>query len=113
MDILQLLNPRKMCEDTNCQAESYGVAKVTLWTAFFSMFVVGPRLWDCYKQSLADGGTMEAYIDTGSLLWLAVWVATIALTAHERINHFLTLMINSMSLPGFVVGIATLVGSGA
>ena len=56
---------------------------------------------------------ITGFLKTGVMLWIAVWIATIALVAHERINNFLALMINSMSLPGFVIGVALLVGSGA
>ncbi|WP_227271689.1 hypothetical protein [Roseobacter weihaiensis] len=108
-----VMAPGKNCSDDKCSETCFSLAKVVFWSAFFSLFIVAPRLWDCYKRSLESDPGIVGILDTGIMLWLAVWIATIALTAHEKMNHFLTLMINSMSLPGFVIGITALVGSGA
>ncbi|MBP0484017.1 hypothetical protein [Sagittula salina] len=111
--LTQIFKEQKSCRDARCSDTCYGVAKVAFWSAFFSMFIVGPRLWDCYLQARRVEESFEAFVNAGAVLWIAVWFATIALNCHEKINHFLTLLINSMSLPGFILGIALLVGAGA
>ena len=108
----ELVAPRKACNDTACSETCYSLGKVVIWSAFFSLAIVGPHMFACYKQSLNVDNGLTGLLDTGIALWIAVWIASIAMAAHEKVNHFLTLMINSMSVPGFVVGVTTLASSG-
>jgi hypothetical protein len=110
--INSLVAPRKACNDNACGETCYSLGKVLIWSAFFSLAIVGPHMFACYKQSLEINNGLTGLLDTGIALWVAVWIASIAMAAHEKVNHFLTLMINSMSVPGFVVGVTTLASSG-
>ncbi len=96
---------RKNCDNQNCDQLCFGVAKTVLWGMFFSAFIVGPKLLDSWKIILTSDVNTVGVLESNILFWLAVWVASIALVAHEKINNFLTLMINSMAVPGFVLGI--------
>lgn len=40
--------------------------------------------------------------------WLIVWFGSIAMVAHEKTDHFLTLLLSSLGAPAFLLGLMNL-----
>lgn len=99
------LNQKSGCDKIHgCQLKFYSPAKCLLWGGIASFSVILPQVFDQFEAAnLTD---LQKIRNLSG--WVIVWIMTLALVAHERLNNIFILLVHSFGVPGTIVGLGSI-----
>lgn len=93
----------KYCQRADCKAEIYSGLKNALWALPVSGLIVIPKIYDTLAHmSNDDVFNIFNILTLSTIFWFGVWAITIGIMYHEKINNFLSLVVQSLSVPATV-----------
>ena len=96
----------RFCGNVDCSGDVFSKRKMIGYSIPFSGLILIPQV----VQDIRTLSTTNLDLELGAsvIVLLIVWFASVAMVAHEKTNHFLTLVLSSLGAPAFLLGLMNL-----
>ena len=94
------------CGNEDCSGTVFSKRKMIGYSIPFSALILIPQV--VQEIGKIPESDFRLTIVASVVTWLIVWFGSIAMVAHEKTDHFLTLLLSSLGAPAFLLGLMNL-----